>query len=73
MARPRLELRLEAAEESRRGTRMSGRMFIASVKPLPVAAGYGVAFFTVAVLLSWAWKRVFRHGPLEWIMRTVAG
>jgi uncharacterized membrane protein YeiB len=42
-------------------------------QPLPVAAGYGVGFFAVAVLVSWLWKTAFRHGPLEWIMRKVAG
>jgi uncharacterized protein len=40
---------------------------------LPVAAGYGLLFFGVAVLLSWGWKAVFRRGPLEWLMRKVAG
>jgi uncharacterized membrane protein YeiB len=42
-------------------------------QPLPVAAGCGVGFFTVAVLASWLWKSRFRHGPLEWVMRKVAG
>jgi uncharacterized membrane protein YeiB len=40
---------------------------------LPVAAGCGVGFFIVAVLLSWLWKKVFRHGPLEWTLRKLAG
>ncbi|OWK36731.1 DUF418 domain-containing protein [Fimbriiglobus ruber] len=40
---------------------------------LPVAAGCGVGFFAVAVLVSSVWKMVFRHGPLEWVMRKVAG
>lgn len=53
MARSPLELRLEAVEESRRGTRMSGRMFIASVKPRPVAvAGLGVVLLLAACILS---------------------
>jgi uncharacterized membrane protein YeiB len=42
-------------------------------QPLSVAAGYGVGFFAGAVLLSWLWKKFFRHGPLEWCMRKVAG
>jgi uncharacterized membrane protein YeiB len=42
-------------------------------QPLPVAAGCGVGFFALAVLTSWVWKRAFRHGPLEWAMRKVAG
>jgi uncharacterized membrane protein YeiB len=40
---------------------------------LPVTAGYGVAFFALAVLLSWLWKKAFRQGPLEWLMRKLAG
>jgi uncharacterized protein len=42
-------------------------------QPLPVAAGYGGGFFAGAVLVSWLWKKAFRHGPLEWVMRQVAG
>jgi uncharacterized membrane protein YeiB len=42
-------------------------------QPLPVAAGCGFGFFAVAVLASWIWKARFRHGPLEWVMRKVAG
>jgi uncharacterized protein len=41
-------------------------------QPLPVAAGCGLGFFAVAVLVSWLWKKAFRHGPLEWVMRKVA-
>jgi uncharacterized membrane protein YeiB len=37
------------------------------------AAAYGVVFFVVAVLISWLWKMAFRNGPLEWVMRRVAG
>jgi uncharacterized membrane protein YeiB len=33
----------------------------------------GIFFFIMAVGASWAWKRKFRHGPLEWVMRQVAG
>jgi len=46
---------------------------LVSTQSLPRAAGYGVSFFVLAVLLSWLWKKVFRHGPLEWIMRKLAG
>jgi uncharacterized protein len=42
-------------------------------QPLPVAAGCGLGFFAVAVLVSWLWKKAFRYGPLEWVMRKVAG
>jgi uncharacterized protein len=42
-------------------------------QPLPVAVGCGVGFFAGAVLVSWLWKKAFRHGPLEWGMRKVAG
>ncbi len=44
-----------------------------SSQPLLVAAGCGVCFFAVAVLVSWLWKLAFRHGPLEWVMRKLAG
>ncbi len=40
---------------------------------LPVGEAWGVTFFVAAVFLSWLWKRRFRHGPLEWVMRQVAG
>ncbi|HKI30797.1 MAG TPA: heparan-alpha-glucosaminide N-acetyltransferase domain-containing protein [Gemmataceae bacterium] len=46
---------------------------LVSAEPLPVAAGCGLLFFAVAVLSSWLWKKVFRHGPLERLMRAVAG
>jgi uncharacterized protein len=39
---------------------------------LLASAGYGVGFFALAVLASCLWKLVFRHGPLEWVMRKVA-
>jgi uncharacterized protein len=42
-------------------------------QPLRVAVGCGLLFFVLAVLLSWPWKRQFRHGPLEWVLRTIAG
>jgi len=40
---------------------------------LPIAALTGVAFFATATLISWLWKVFFRHGPLEWFMRKLAG
>jgi uncharacterized membrane protein YeiB len=33
----------------------------------------GLAFFAVACVLSLLWRRRFRHGPLEWVMRRVCG
>jgi uncharacterized membrane protein YeiB len=42
-------------------------------QPLPVATGCGVGFFAAALLVSWLWKMAFRHGPVEWVMRKVAG
>jgi uncharacterized membrane protein YeiB len=44
-----------------------------SSQPLPLAQACGVTFFAAAVFLSWRWKRRFRHGPLEWVMRQIAG
>lgn len=46
---------------------------LVSTQSLPRSAGCGVLFFALVVLLSWLWKKRFRHGPLEWIMRKVAG
>jgi uncharacterized membrane protein YeiB len=46
---------------------------LVATQPLPRAAGCGVFFFALAVLLSWLWKKIFQHGPLEWIMRKIAG
>ncbi len=46
---------------------------LVGTESLPMAAGYGLLFFAVAVVLSWGWKARFRHGPLEWLMRKVAG
>ena len=42
-------------------------------RPLPTAFVWGLSFFGLAVALSWVWKRFYRHGPLEWLMRKVAG
>ena len=46
---------------------------LVGAEQLPVAAGYGVLFFAGAVLVSTAWKSRSQYGPLEWIMRRVAG
>jgi uncharacterized protein len=46
---------------------------LAGTQPLPVAAGWGALFFAAAVVASWLWKRAFRHGPLEKLMRALAG
>jgi uncharacterized membrane protein YeiB len=46
---------------------------VVGTESLPTAASYGLFFFSLALLLSWAWKSLFRHGPLEAIMRRIAG
>jgi len=46
---------------------------LATSRPLPVGEACGAGFFAAAVLGSWLWKSRFRHGPLEWAMRRVAG
>jgi uncharacterized membrane protein YeiB len=46
---------------------------LSTTQPLPVAQACGVAFFAAAVFLSWLWKRRFGRGPLEWLMRRLAG
>jgi len=38
---------------------------------LGVAAGAGIS--TASAVISLLWRRRFRHGPLEWVMRRVAG
>lgn len=40
---------------------------------LVVAAAYGLLAFAITVVLSCFWKAKFRHGPLEWLMRRLAG
>ncbi len=42
---------------------------LAAREPLPVGQACGVLFFSIAVLISWLWRRRFRIGPLEWVMR----
>ncbi len=41
--------------------------------PLTTAAGWGVAFFVLAVAVSWAWQSLGLRGPLEWAVRKLAG
>ena len=41
--------------------------------PLWVGLATGLGFFVVACGFSLLYKRWFRHGPLEWLMRRVAG
>ena len=40
---------------------------------LPVAAACGVGFFVTAVVFSCGWKALFRPGPLEALLRRLAG
>lgn len=40
---------------------------------LPVAVLIGTGFFIAAALVSCAYKRHFKQGPLEWFIRAVAG
>jgi uncharacterized membrane protein YeiB len=46
---------------------------LASSRPLPVAEAFGLLFFAAAVVVSLFWKQRYRHGPLEWVLRKVAG
>jgi uncharacterized membrane protein YeiB len=46
---------------------------LTETRPLAVGVGTGFAFFTVAAVISLAWRKWFRYGPLEWVMRRVAG
>lgn len=46
---------------------------VVNTETLPVAAALGVLFFVFAAVVSLGWKKVSRHGPLEWLMRKVAG
>lgn len=41
-------------------------------RPLPAAAGLGVAFFAMAVVVSTLWNRVAPRGPLEAALRRLA-
>jgi uncharacterized membrane protein YeiB len=46
---------------------------LARREPMPAGQACGLLFFSAAVLVSWLWKRRFRNGPLEWVMRRLAG
>jgi uncharacterized membrane protein YeiB len=46
---------------------LSGRV------PLPAGQACGLVFFAAAVLTSWLWRRSGRIGPLEALMRRLAG
>ncbi|MCP4640499.1 MAG: DUF1624 domain-containing protein [bacterium] len=35
--------------------------------------GLSVAFYVTAIVFSHLWRKRFRHGPLEWVMRRIAG
>ncbi|MEZ5380618.1 MAG: DUF418 domain-containing protein [Microthrixaceae bacterium] len=37
------------------------------------AVGTALAFSALAIAFAWAWRRHHRRGPLEWVMRRVAG
>ena len=32
----------------------------------------GVVFFAIVVVLSTLWKRYFKYGPMEWVLRNVS-
>jgi uncharacterized protein len=40
---------------------------------LTTAAATGLGFFAAAAMISWCWKRWFDQGPLEWLLRRLAG
>jgi uncharacterized membrane protein YeiB len=42
---------------------------LATREPLPIGQACGLLFFSAAGVISWPWKRRFRYGPLEWVMR----
>jgi uncharacterized membrane protein YeiB len=42
-------------------------------KPVAAGVGAGVVFFALACVVSLAWRHRWKHGPLEWLMRRVAG
>jgi len=42
-------------------------------RPVALGVAAGAGFFAVAAVTSLLWRRYFRHGPLEWLMRRVAG
>jgi uncharacterized membrane protein YeiB len=40
---------------------------------LPVVMGMGVGYYAVAIVFSYFWRKRFARGPLEWLMRRLAG
>jgi len=48
----------------------AGRLYDQS---LVFAASAALVFCIAAVLFAWMWRRRFRHGPLEWVMRKLTG
>jgi uncharacterized membrane protein YeiB len=42
-------------------------------QPLPFALGSAAVFCAGAVLFSYAWRKRYEKGPLEWVMRKVTG
>jgi len=42
-------------------------------QPVGAGVGAGVIFFAIACALSLAWRHRWKHGPLEWLMRRLAG
>ena len=46
---------------------------LATSQPLPVGEGVGFLFFAAVVFVSWLWKKRIHHGPLEWLLRKIAG
>jgi uncharacterized membrane protein YeiB len=46
---------------------------LVGTEPLTAAAGCGVVFFVLAVSASWLWRRSWRYGPLEKVLRVLAG
>jgi uncharacterized membrane protein YeiB len=46
---------------------------LAATQSLPVGEAAGLLFFAAAVVISSFWKSRYRHGPLEWALRKLAG
>jgi len=48
-------------------------MYLQDQLEWPVVTGYWAGFCVVVVVLAWLWRRRFRRGPVEWIMRKLCG
>jgi uncharacterized membrane protein YeiB len=46
---------------------------LASTQSLPLGEAAGLLFFAAALVISSFWKSRYRHGPLEWALRKLAG